>query len=302
MKTRGVAANSLLALTGDLAAKAGILAVTMIAARGLSTAQFALLAAALATATILTAVLDLGSQTLLTRDGVSGSAERGGLLVSLAIARTPLLVAAVALAAVVGAATGRPAEALATVALAAAGTVQLSLTGALRSAQDLRPEAVAKLAGAVLTLTAAAACVALAPSAATVLVVLAAANLIALAPMLGAARRVIARGPRPAAITLLARAAPLGVMTLATLAYYRSGTIALSLVSGSRQTADFATASTVAWGLLCVGNAVTTGLLPRLAAATDDADRIAVTRRTLAGSAAAVRCSPRSSRSLPDRC
>jgi O-antigen/teichoic acid export membrane protein len=70
-------------------------------------------------------------------------------------------------------------------------------------------------------------------------------------------------------------------MALATLAYYRSGTIVLSIVSGSRETAAFATASTLGWGLLAVGNAVTTGLLPRLAAATDGADRAAVTRRAL---------------------
>jgi O-antigen/teichoic acid export membrane protein len=70
-------------------------------------------------------------------------------------------------------------------------------------------------------------------------------------------------------------------MALATLAYYRSGTIVLSLLSSSAQTARFAAASTVAWGLLSVGNAVTTGLLPRLAAARDDSDRAAVTRRAL---------------------
>jgi len=281
VRTRGVAQNSALALVGDLASKGGIVAVMMIAGRGLSTPQFALLATALAIATILTSALDLGSQTLLTREGVAGPPVRGGLLRALLLARLPMVGLTLLVATVLGATTGHPLEALATVAIAAGSAAQLSLTGALRSAQDLRPEAVAKVTGGALTLAAAGVCVVLAPRAGAILVAVAAANLFTLAPMLRAARHVIRRGPGLRPWTALRRAAPLGAMVLATLAYYRSGTIALSMVSTSAQTAAFAAASTIAWGLLCVANAVTTGLLPRLAAARDEADRAAVTRRAL---------------------
>jgi O-antigen/teichoic acid export membrane protein len=256
------------------------MAVMMVAARGLSTAQFAVLACGLAVGTVLTAAFDLGSQMLLTRDGVAGPPARGGLLRVLAIARLPLLGLALALAAIVGLVVGRSLEALATVLVGAAGAAQLSLTGALRSAQDLRPEALGKLACGVLTLIASTACMLAVPRAAAVLLVVAAANIVALVPMIRAARGVIARGPACRAWVALRRAAPLGAMALATLVYYRSGTIALSLFSSSAQTARFAGASTLAWGLLSVANAVTTGLLPRLAAA-NALDLAAATRQAL---------------------
>jgi O-antigen/teichoic acid export membrane protein len=282
VRRRGVTQNSLLALAGDLAAKGGVFAVMMVAGRGLGTAQFALLATALAVATVLTAGLDLGSQTLLTRDGVAGAHARGGLLRSLAVARLPLL----ALALLAAAVSGHALVALATVALAATGAAQLTLTGALRSTQDLRPELVAKLLAGALTLAAAGACIVLAPRAGIVLVALSLAQALALWPLLRAGRHAIRWNadvgePRPRPFAALRRAAPLGAMALATLAYYRSGTIALSLFSDSTQTARFATASTIAWGLLCISNAVTTGLLPRLAAAAGDAERAAATRRAL---------------------
>jgi lipopolysaccharide exporter len=282
MNRRGLAQNSAFALAGDLAAKGGVLAVMMIAGRGLATPEFAVVAAGLAMATLLTAALDLGSQTLLTRDGVAGASARGAMLQALALARAPMLGAVLVVAVAIGVAEGRVVEALATVLIAVAGAAQLSLTGALRSAQDLRPEAVAKLVSGALTLAAAGACVALASGAAAVLIAVAAANVLGLAPMLRAARLVVRRGPPRRPWRTLRAAAPLGAMALATLAYYRSGTIALSLLSTPRQTAAFAAASTLAWGLLSVANAVTTGLLPRLAAAHDVAERVAVTRRALA--------------------
>ena len=217
MRVRGVAQNSALALVGDLASKGGLAAVTVVAARGLSTTQFALLAAALALATVLTQAFDLGSQTLLTRDGVGGPPVRGELLRASILARLPLFGLALLAATAIGVGGGHLLEALATVLIAATGAVQLSLTGALRSAQDLRPEALAKLAGGVLMLGASAACIALAPRAGAILLAVAIANLLATAPMLRAARSVLRRG-RPIRCTdALRRAAPLGAMTLATL-------------------------------------------------------------------------------------
>jgi lipopolysaccharide exporter len=281
MRRRGLLQNSALALAGDLAAKAGAFALMIIAAHGLSTAQFALLASALATATILTAALDLGSQTLLTRDGVGGPEARGALARALVRARSPLVAACLLAAGAIGIASDNMLDAIATVALAVTGAAQLSLTGALRSAQDLRPEAISKLAGGLCTVAAGAVCVVLARNASTILVAVTVASALTLAPMVWAGRRVIRRGPAINGWVALRGALPLGIMALATLAYYRSGTIVLSLVSTPEQTAAFAAASAVGFGLLSVGNAVTTGLLPRLAAASDDGDRAVVTRRAL---------------------
>lgn len=281
MRTRGVAANSAFALAGDLAGKGGLLAVMMVAARGLPTPEFALFATAAALATVLSAVLDGGSQMLLTRDGVAGAHARARLLTALALARLPLLAACLLVAVAGGFALGRPLEAFGVVALAAAGAAQLTLTGTLRSAQDLRPEAMAKLLSGILQLAGAVICVAAAPSAAALLLLLAGAMMLSNVPLFVAVRRQTSRsGPPASRFATLRRAVPLGVMALATLAYYRSGTIVLSWLSTPAQTARFATASTVAWGMLCVGNAVTTGLLPRLSAAAPE-DRDAILVRSL---------------------
>jgi O-antigen/teichoic acid export membrane protein len=286
MTPRGIARNSALALAGDLAAKAGAAAVMMVAARALATDEFAVLATALALATVLTALLDAGSQTLLTRDGTAGPGARRELLRALVRARLPLVTVALVAGAVVGAATDRPLAAVLTMLLATAGAAQLSLTGTLRSAQDLRPEAGAKLAAGLGGVALAAVAVAVSPSSTAVLASLAVSNLLALLVLRPALRAAVpvtaAPDRRVRAAQALRRAAPLGVMALATLAYYRSGTIALGLFSSPTQTGRFATASTVAFGLLCLGNAITTGLLPRLAAAHGDADRASVTRRALA--------------------
>jgi O-antigen/teichoic acid export membrane protein len=165
----------------------------------------------------------------------------------------------------------------------------------------MRPEAISKLAGGLCTVAAAAICVVLAPRASTILVAVTVASVLTLAPMAKAGRGVISRGPAINGWVALRGALPLGMMALATLAYYRSGTIVLSVASTPHQTAAFAAASTIGFGLLSVGNAVTTGLLPRLAAARDDLERAAVTRRALTwmialgatlGAAVAVLASP----------
>jgi O-antigen/teichoic acid export membrane protein len=72
------------------------------------------------------------------------------------------------------------------------------------------------------------------------------------------------------------------LLALATVAYYRSGTIALAALAGSNETAAFGVAASIAFGLLMVPNAVTTALLPRLSAERDLQGVVACTRRTLA--------------------
>ena len=62
----------------------------------------------------------------------------------------------------------------------------------------------------------------------------------------------------------LRRAAPIGLVALATVAYYRSGTIALAVLSDERATAAFGVAAALAFGLLMLPNAITTPSSPDL--------------------------------------
>lgn len=295
----GLMRNSALAFAADATGKAGTLGVLAIAGRALSTREFAAAATALSAATLLTAGLDLGAQTLLARDGTGGPGARAALLRGLLRARAPLAFVAVAGALAVGLVTGRPLEAALTAGIAVAGALLLSLAGAVRSTQDLRPEALARLAGAVGGLALGAVALWQAPRASTLLAALLCASLLSLAPLGGAARRATRAGaaagrvaaPAAGAATaraLLARALPLGLMALATLAYYRSGTIAVSLLSTPEQTARFAAATTIGFGLLAAANAVTTALLPRLAAGAGAAERAACLRRALAATTLAA--------------
>jgi O-antigen/teichoic acid export membrane protein len=286
VKRRGVLENSTLAFAGDLASKAATFLLLGIAARALDGAQFAKLATALASATVLTAVFDCGAQVLLTRDGTGGPESRGALLAALARSRAPLALAGIVVGCAVGAIDGSVWLGLGTVLLAIAGAVQQSLSGALRAAQNLRPEAAAKLAGGVATLTAGGACLLLSHGATPIVFALTAAAVAAACPLALAARRAATRGQRRASWPTLRRALPLGLMALATLAYYRSGTIVLSLAAGSHQTGLFAAASTLGFALLMLGNAITTGLLPRLSASPSAAERDHVTRAALGWTAA----------------
>ena len=282
MKRRGLAANSALALTADLAGKASTVVVTAVAARALPTREFAILATCLAVASLLTNLLDAGAQTLLTRDGADGSRARGSLFRSLAVGRTPLAGLALAATVVVGVIVGRPLESLATLALAVVLAAGLSLTGLLRSAQDLRPEALSKLLTGVLSTCLVVAVALIAPSAGALLIVLAGTSAVGLWPLVRAARRAASFGPGRRPGPALRAAVPLGLLSLATVAYYRSGVIALSLLGSSKETALYAVAANVAFGLLSVPNAVTTGLLPRLSGEPSPARRLQIARRALA--------------------
>lgn len=281
MRRRGLAANSAFALTADLGGKASTVVVTVIAARTLSTREFALLATCLAAAGLLTNLLDAGAQTLLARDGAEGTRARGALFRSLAVGRIPLVALALVATVLVGVILGRPLESLATITLAAVLAAGLSLTGLLRSAQDMRPEAVSKLLTGVLSTCLVVIVALMAPSAGAVLIVLAVTSAVGLLPLVRAARRAASfdpgRGPGPA----VRAAVPLCLLSLATVAYYRSGVIALSLLGSSKETAHYAVAANVAFGLLTVPNAVTTGLLPKLSGDPSPQRRLQTARRAL---------------------
>ena len=69
---------------------------------------------------------------------------------------------------------------------------------------------------------------------------------------------------------------------MATVAYYRSGTLALAALADAHETAVFSVIASIAFGMLMLPNAITTALLPRLSATDDVHSRIACARRALA--------------------
>ena len=265
MKVRGVGANSALAFGGDAASKAAALLVVILAARLLSVDEFAAFATAFACAGLLMTALDLGAGTLLTRDGASGAASRGALLRGLLEARAPLAVALLLGAALVGVWLGYPWLALAAASFAIAGALALSVLGVYRSCQDLKPEALQRVAGASLAVGATLLCGLVVPRADVLLAALALAMLLTLVPLIVRLPAVADLSDAVSRPSALRRAAPIGLIALATVAYYRSGTIALAVLGSAEETAVFSVAATLAFGLLMLPNAITTALLPRLA-------------------------------------
>jgi PST family polysaccharide transporter len=282
VRPRGLVANARLALAGDLAMKGSALAVTVIAARALSTHEFAVLGVCLALVTVLTAALDAGVSVLVVRDGAQDTGRRGAILYATTAARLPFAVAVAAVAVGYGVAHNRLLEALGVVAISLVGAASLSLLAVLRAAQNLVFEAWQKLAGGALGLVLVSAFVARWSSATAVLAGLAlgAAMVMPLAARL--ARSATAPAARMGLARTLAAAAPLGAMALATLIYYRAPTVLLGVLGTARATAAYTVASTIAFGLLAVPNAITTGLLSRLAALEDEHERWSLCRRTLA--------------------
>jgi O-antigen/teichoic acid export membrane protein len=280
--TRGLSANSALALAGDVTSKVGALAVVVVAARCLSVSEFALLVTGLAAAGILGSVLDLGAGTLLTRDGARGRAERGALLVGLLKGRAPVVAAVLVAAPAMGVALGKPLAAVGVAALGTSSALAHSVLGLYRSCQDLRPEALQRLGAATLSVGAVAIASMTIPRADVLLLTLAAVALVSLVPLVLQLPARAAFYGRVPPLAALRAAAPIGLLALATIAYYRSGTLALAALADDRATAAFGIAASIAFGLLALPNAVTTALLPRLAADGDRAGLVACARRALA--------------------
>lgn len=281
MRARGLRENSLLALSGDSASKLGAFVVIVLSARLLAIEEFAVLATGLAAAGVIGSLLDLGSGTLITRDGARSRAGRGALFGGLLRARLPIAVAVLLAAPLVGLAIGRPLAALGVVALGIVGSLAVSVNALYRSCQDIRPEALQRLAAAILWFVAALVVGLLAPRADLLLAAMAALTLATLVPLVVLAPRVadFEGGVAPAAALRLA--APIGLLALATIAYYRSGTLVLAALADAHETAMFGVAASIAFGMLMIPNAVTTALLPRLAAEGDVDGLVAQTRRAL---------------------
>jgi O-antigen/teichoic acid export membrane protein len=282
MTQRGVAQNSVLAFVGDVASKAGALLVVLVAARSLSVEKFSILATGLASAAILGALLDLGAATLITRDGARSEAARGGLFRALAEGRTPLAIGVLCVAPLVGFALGHPLTAIAVAALAISGTLASSVLALFRSSQDIAPEALQRLGCALLSIVSVALCSLLLPRPGLLLAALAASILVTLPALAPRARASADFTSGMSPVRALRRAAPIGLLALATIAYYRSGTIALAVLADPTQTAAFTVAASIAFGLLLLPNAITTALLPRLSAETDR-DRLVASARPALG-------------------
>jgi O-antigen/teichoic acid export membrane protein len=279
--TRGFAANVSFALVGDVATKIGWFVTLVIAARVLAATQVAALGVAMALAAILTQLLDSGVSTIIIRDGACDAAGRTRLLRGSLIARIPLVVIVTAGSLLVASRIASDALVGVTLVYAAVSAVMLSLLGVLRAAQNLAVEAAQKLCvgvGAPLLFTAVVlGGVRTATAGMIALTIIPAASIL---PITRSLRRATTPGaPLTGGWRTLRAAAPFGLMSLAQLVYYRSGTIMLGGWSTASQTAGYTVASTVAFGLLAVPGAITTGLLPRLAA--DPRRRLVETRRAL---------------------
>ena len=286
MKLRGIVRerlirSSALALAADLIGKTGTLVLTLVAARMLSVAEFARFAVCLALIAVLTAVIDAGAQTLLTRDAAAAPETRRGLLIALLKGRLPLAFVILVVAVPLGRLTlGEPAT-LASVGIALIAGVALSLSGLCRSNEQLLPETHARLALALLQLIAIAAAWVLRADSDGLLVLLLVANTIALAPFLRPVRRLLTGTTSEKASSAVRRAAPFGLMALTTIIFYRAGTLVLGAFSTARETAVFSVASNLGFGLLALPNAITTGLLPRLSATHAATEQATTVRRAV---------------------
>ena len=279
---RSLRANAGLALAGDAAAKAGALATLAVAARLLPAREFAVFGTTLAAVTILTALLDGGAATVIVRDGARSSARAGGLVAATALARLPLAVLVVAVAAAGGVATGHAAEWVLAALISITGAATLTVLAMFRAGQDLAFEARQRLLAAALAPLAVGVLLAARATPSAALAGLLAAFAAALVPFALRARSAISGAARPPALAPLAAGLPFVLIALATLAYYRSGTFFLAAWQPPLETGTFVVASSIGFGLLALPNAITTGLLPRLAGDADAERRAETARAALA--------------------
>lgn len=265
MSRRRVATNSALALTGDVASKAGLLLVMVVAARAMTQGEVAELGTVLAVAGIVAVLLDAGSGVLITRDGAPDHAAGARLLSDLVRARLPVAACLVVAATAAGAASGKLVLWLGAALFGVLGAAATSLIGLFRSRQDMQPEMAQKALYAALAL-ASTASLAASPTSEALTAGLVLALAVSLVPLAMWSRRLLADRAPAGRTAALRRALPLGLLAMATVVYYRSGTVALAALSTPQETAIFTVAATIGFGLLLLPNAITTGLLPHLAA------------------------------------
>jgi O-antigen/teichoic acid export membrane protein len=281
-RARAVRENAGLALVGDVAAKAAAFGVVAACARLLPVNEFARLGVALAALTVFTSVVDGGFSTLIVRDGARYSTESMALLRASIRVRVPLAGVVLVASLLGGIYIDDPWLGLLTAFAALGSALSLTIAAVFRSVQDLAPEAIQKCAVATTTFLGATAGAAAFSRASIVVGVVGSAIWLSLAPFWLHARRRVPNSPAGVVVGgTLRAAAPFALMALATLLYYRLGIFVLGAVGSSAATARYTIASTIAFGLLMVPNAITTGLLPRLSAADLGEDRFETARRAL---------------------
>ncbi len=281
-RRRAVRANAGLALMGDTAAKAAAFAVVAACARLLPVGEFAHLGIALAALTVVTSLMDGGFSTLIVRDGARCSTDSMALLRASVRVRLPLAGLVLLAGLGVGVYLDDPWLGLTTAIAAVGSALSLTIAAVFRSVQDLAPEAIQKCAVAAATFAAATTAAAAFSRASAVVAVVGAVLWLSLAPFWLYVRRRVPDHHRPIVRRRAMRAAaPFALMALATLLYYRLGIFVLGAVGSPGATARYTVASTVAFGLLMVPNAITTGLLPRLSAPDFEGDRLHTARRAL---------------------
>ena len=280
IRSRSLRANAALALAGDLSSKGAQLVVVAAAARLLPVSQVALLGICLAAGTLLTSFFDAGTSIVIARDGAAAKGTAVTLLARSAAARLPFAAAGVLAAAVVGMRLGHLEAALLATAVGLLGAVSLSVLAVFRAQQDLSVEAGQKLAAGVVSLAAAVALMTAHRTGAAALAGLAVGPAVTLPPLAARQWARYRAGSVPPGRRVLAEALPFGAMALATIAYYRTPTLALGAFGDKTAVARYTIASTIGFGSLALSNAVTTGLLPRLASLSP-AQRPAVARRAL---------------------
>lgn len=260
-------ANASLAFAGDAASKVAAFALVALCARLLPLEEFAHLGVALAALTVLTCLVDAGVATAIVRDCASQTDRARAFMRASFPIRAPLVMLASGAGIVGGMLIGDLWLGVATAAAAVAAAWSLSLTALFRAMQDLAPEAIQKCAVAAATVGAGVLLAVKSERASAVVAALAIALTVSLAPLwLSARRRLQALGDPVRPRDVMRSALPFGLMAFATLLYYRLGTLVLGAVGSASATGSYTVASTLAFGLLMVPNALTSGLLPRLGA------------------------------------
>ena len=280
-RPKGLGANSILALMGDIASKLAMFVILVIAGQSMAPVEFARFGVCLAGLGVVAAVLDGGIAVLISRDGAASPARRRSLVLASIRVRVPLGIAALLLSLLAGAMLGRPIEWVAVCAAGLVAALTLTLSASYRAAQNLEFEARQRAAAALLAVALVGATLFVRPTASAAVLAFALAGAIALPMLVGALRSDPTRQGPVEPPSALRAALPLGAMAIATIIYFRAPTLLLGVFGNANATAAFTVASTIGFGLLAVPNAITTGLLPRLAATSDPAERMMVAHRAL---------------------
>ncbi len=252
-------------LADGAAAAAGLLALVLLA-RALPTVELARFGVALAVATVLAAVLDAGAATLLAPAAGVDPARHGRAALGSLLGRAPLVVAVGAIVLAGGAVLQETALAAAAFLYALAAAAGLTLCAVVRARGGEGVELRAKLVLATATPAVVAVAVHVRETAAAALLGFAVAAALALAVLVRHVQRTAAWDRAAPPLAVVAAGLPYGLLAVAGLVYYRSGTLVLAAVGDHEQTAAFALAGALGFAAMTLPAAVTAPVLADLSA------------------------------------